>query len=185
MIRTITDYYSHEFLEDEGIIAAIFITRTQTEYRVYFYPTKDYFENIPEGGLIYQRGYHFGFTKVAPNENKVEPPDMMVGNTIVNVVKEFFESYGEENILIFHCDDFDGKKHKRAKVFDEWFMANETGECFSKHNEEIVVNELTGEDGVTTQALEYLSLIIKCSNLDSEIVLEKFQQIKQALIAGK
>lgn len=144
MIRTITDYYSHEFLEDEGIIAAIFITRTQTEYRVYFYPTKDYFENIPEGGLIYQRGYHFGFTKVAPNENKVEPPDMMVGNTIVNVVKEFFESY-----------------------------------------EEIVVNELTGEDGVTTQALEYLSLIIKCSNLDSEIVLEKFQQIKQALIAGK
>ena len=52
-------------------------------------------------------------------------------------------------------------------------------------SEEIVVNELTGEDGVTTQALEYLSLIIKCSNLDSEIVLEKFQQIKQALIAGK
>ena len=77
------------------------------------------------------------------------------------------------------------KKHKRAKVFDEWFMANETGECFSKHNEEIVVNELTGEEGVTLQDLEYLSLIIKCSNLDSEIVLEEFQQIKQALIAGK
>ncbi len=70
MISVITDYYTHEFNEEEGVTAAFFSTKTETKYRVYFYPARDFFEYIEEGKVIYDYGYYFGFTKVEPNEDK-------------------------------------------------------------------------------------------------------------------
>ena len=135
MICKINDYYSQEFNEEGGVIAANFTTKTGTKYRVYFYPAKDYFDQISEGTNLSSCGYYFGFTKVAPNEGKCEPFDARVMYTIVNVINEFFESQGKESILIFHCSDEGGndKKYKRAKMFDDWFERANTSSCFRKY----------------------------------------------------
>jgi hypothetical protein len=183
MQRTITDYYSHEFQMEEQIIVANFKTKTATEYRVYFYPAKDYFDNIPEGSKIYEKGYHFGFTKVGEHESRVEPVDFLIGNTIANIAKEFFELYGLDNILIFHCDNSDGKKEKRLRTFDAWYRCGPHDGCFKKYDEEIIVNEEI--DGQVVSDKEYLSLIIKCDHGYEDQILDEFQQLKDKMILEK
>ncbi|MCP9750465.1 DUF6169 family protein [Ferruginibacter sp. HRS2-29] len=187
MIRQIHDYYSHEFNEDDGVIAANFITKTGTQYRVYFYPAVDYFDQIQSGMRLSEASYYFGFTKVAPNEGKAEHYDPRVMNTIVNVINEFYEEQGKESILIFHCSDEGGndKKYKRAKLFNDWFERATSKYCYKKFNEEIIVNEYTGQNGEVVTDKEYMSLIIQCDNNDINKALEEFQVIKDAIISGK
>lgn len=187
MIRTITDYYTHEFNIDEGITVALFTTKTDTKYRVYFYPVKDYFDTIPEDSIISTHGFYFGFTKVEPNENKLEPIDFKVMNTIVNIVNEFFEvSVGEKILLLFHCSDEGGKtsKIKRSKRFNDCFLDCNTKNKFEKFNEELFVpHEIDGQ--IHPLDKEYLSIIIESDNADKDLVLEEFQELKNKLIAGK
>ncbi|HUZ57194.1 MAG TPA: hypothetical protein VMU83_00255 [Hanamia sp.] len=124
MIPLITDYYTHEFNEDEGVTVAFFSTKTSTKYRVYFYPAKDFFDYIKADSVIYLYGYYFGFTKIAPNEDKKEHYDPRIRNTIVTIINEFYNSKENNSILIFHCSNDWGndKKYKRAKTFDNWFL---------------------------------------------------------------
>ncbi len=186
MLRTIYDYYTYEFSEDNGIIVAYFQTKTNTGYRVYFYPAKDYFDYLIENSLIYNDGYYFGFTKVAPNEDLREPFDTRVMNTIINIIEKFYESETENTILLFHCssDWGDDKKLKRTKRFDFWFENATSKLLFEKYNEEIVVNEFESGNEIITDK-EYLSLILKKSNKNIEFILDEFQQIKNYFASGK
>lgn len=70
MIRKITEFYSYLFQEEDDISASYFQTNTGTEYRVYFYPISEYFEKLGSDTLLYQYGYFFGFTKLAPKAKK-------------------------------------------------------------------------------------------------------------------
>lgn len=70
MIRRVSAFYSYLFQEEQGITAAYFKTKTDTEYRVYFYPISEYFEKLSDETFLYRFGYFFGFTKLAPNEGK-------------------------------------------------------------------------------------------------------------------
>lgn len=126
MIRRISKFYSYLFQEEEGITAAYFRTKSETEYRVYFYPIPEYFEKINVDTSLYKYGYFFGFTKLAPNEGKKESLDFKVRNTILNIINQFFEDKGIDKILLFYCDDEDGKKIKRSNCFDIWFEMAET-----------------------------------------------------------
>ncbi len=187
MLRTIYDYYTHEFKEEDGIVVSYFQTKTGTAYRVYFYPAKDYFETLAYDSLIYNNGYYFGFTKVEPNESKKEPFDAKVMNTINNIINEFYDSEGVDSILIFHCsDDWGGdKKLKRANRFNLWFENAIGPYTFIKHNEEIIVHEFFGNDGLVLTDKEYLSLIFESTNQNQSIILDEFQQIKNKFTAGK
>ena len=42
MFRKVNDFYSHIFNSEGDIVVAYFVTKTGTEYRVYFYPARDY-----------------------------------------------------------------------------------------------------------------------------------------------
>ena len=42
MVRTISDYYSIIYQEEEGITVAKFDTKSGTGYRAYFYPLCDF-----------------------------------------------------------------------------------------------------------------------------------------------
>jgi hypothetical protein len=181
MIRKSTDFYSYLFQEEEGITAAYFQTKTGTEYRVYFYPIPEYFEKLSPDTQLYHCGYFFGFTKLAPNEGKKEPIDFRVRNTILIVISEFFEEKGIDKVLIFHCDDDDGKKSKRSNSFDLWYKMSETKTCFKKFDEEIIV---TDEYGIKIDT-DYMSLIIECENPNIELLLKEFQSLKEQLIANK
>lgn len=82
MIRRVSKFYSYLFQEEEGITAAYFRTKSQTEYRVYFYPIPEYFDKLNADTSLYNHGYFFGFTKLAPNEGKKEPLDFKIRNTM-------------------------------------------------------------------------------------------------------
>ncbi|MES1219015.1 MAG: DUF6169 family protein [Bacteroidota bacterium] len=183
MFRRISDFYTYIFSESDGIPYATFESKTGTGYRVYFYPISEYFESIKEGTLIYSHGFFFGFTKVAPNEDKIEPPDFKVRNTIIQVINDFFGEKGKESVLIFHCDGQDGKKHKRATHFDNWFDLSDNSLCFKKINEEVDIAIIT-EDGLVFDK-EYLSLIIECSNPNYDAMIEEFQSIKNSFLFDK
>jgi Family of unknown function (DUF6169) len=181
MIRKLTEFYSYLFQEEEGITAAYFQTITGTEYRVYFYPIPEYFERLSPDTQLYNFGYFFGFTKLAPNEGKKEPLDFRVRNTILVVINDFFQEKGIDKVLIFNCDDGDGKKSKRSICFDLWYEMSETKTCFKKYDEEIVI---TDANGVRVDT-DYMSLIIECNNPNVEPLLTEFQCLKEQLIANK
>lgn len=187
MIHTISHYYSHEFKEEDSIVVAYFKTKTGTGYRVYFYPARDYFGDMLNAGFISQNGYYFGFTKIHPNEDKKEPFDARIMNTINNIVNEFYESEGVKSILIFHCsgDWGDDKKVKRARRFDLWFNLVNGKFSFTKYNEEIILNNITEENSNVITDKEYLSIIVESTNPDIGIILDEFQEIKNIFIAGK
>lgn len=178
MIRTIYDYYTHEFREEGGIVAAYFQTKTGTEYRVYFYPAKDTFD-ISHDSVLYRRGYYFGFTKVSPNEDKKEAFDPRVMNTISNIINEFYESDGIECVLLFHCSGEwgDDKKLKRARRFSLWFSLAMGKYSYTKYDEEIIMPVHTDN--------EYLSIIIENTNPNIETILNEFHEIKNGFTTGK
>ncbi len=183
----IAEYYTHQFVQEEGITAANFLTNSGTKYRVYFYPAKDYFDYIEEGSIIYLYGFYFGFTKIFPNEDKKEKFDPRVRNTIVNIIIEFYESQGSNSILIFQCSDDWGKdkKFKRSKRFNEWFLSSEYASKFHKKDEIIIVHNYL-EDGTIETDKEYLSLISEIDHEFLDEALEEFQQIRDTLsVMGK
>jgi Family of unknown function (DUF6169) len=181
MIRKLSDFYSYLFQEEDGITAAYFQTITGTEYRVYFYPIHEYFDKLSPDTQLSNFGYFFGFTKMAPNEDKKEPLDFRVRNTILILINAFFQEKGIDKVLIFHCDDDDGKKTKRTICFDLWYEMSETKNCFKKYDEEIVI---TDANRVRVDT-DYMSLIIECNNPNAELLLTEFQYLKEQLIANK
>lgn len=182
MFCVITEFYSYLFQEEEQVTAAYFSTRTGTEYRIYFYPASEYFDALPGDSLLNKNGYFFGFTKLAPNEDKNEAFDPRIRNTILQIVSDFFEEVaGADKVLIFHCDDADGRKAKRSKSFGDWYESSDTSSCFLKIDETIV---LLDEHGKVVDE-DYLSLIIQCDNLEKEQIVKEFQSLKESLIANK
>ncbi len=181
MIRSVTDFYSYLFQEEEGITAAYFKTVTGTEYRVYFYPVPDYFDMLSPHTQLYHCGYFFGFTKLAPNEGKREPIDFRIRNTILVLINDFFKEKGVDKVLLFYCDDDDGKKLKRYSCFDTWYDLSETRNNFKKYDEEIIVVD---ENGVQVDA-NYMSLIIESDNPKTDLLLSEFQSLKEQLITNK
>ena len=181
MIRTSTDFYSYLFQQEQGITAVYFITNTETEYRVYFYPISEYFEGLGSDTQLFHYGYFFGFTKLAPNETKVEPLDFKIRNTILKIIEEFFEERGHENVLIFYCDNDDGKKSKRSICFDAWYLLSGASSQFNKYDEVII---FTDEYGTQIDS-DYISLIVASKNHHLQQIVEEFQLIKQQLNENK
>ena len=67
----INDFYSYIFQEEEDITAAYFTTRSETGYRVYFYPITAYFEHFQEGNLINKTGYFFDLRSCFQTKKKL------------------------------------------------------------------------------------------------------------------
>jgi hypothetical protein len=182
MVKTSSNFYSYLFQEEEGITAAYFKTKTGTEYRVYFYPIHETFDFLNSETLIYHTGFFFGFTKLKPNEDKKEPIDFCIRNTILIFIQEFFEEKGIDKVLVFYCDDGDGKKLKRFSCFESWYSSlAESKTCYKKFDEEII---LTDEHGNKID-VDYLSLIIECNNPMQDRLIFEFQSLKEDLISNK
>lgn len=181
MIRRVSEFYSYLFQEEQGITVAYFKTKSGTEFRVYFYPIPEYFERLNSDTFLYRYGYFFGFTKLAKYEGKREAPDFRIRNTILNIIEEFFNEKGIDKVLLFYCDDEDGKKVKRSKCFDTWFEMAEMKTCFKKYDEEIIIKDIDGN----LMDVEFLSLIIECENQNLELLLKEFQDFKEQLISNK
>ena len=184
MSPVVKDFYSHSFDTEEEITVAWFQTKTDTVYRAYFYPLKDYLDIVEAGTTLFEKGYFFGFTKVGENEDKKEPMDFKIRNTIINIVNEFFEE-SKECVLVFHCDNNDSKKQIRNKRFDEWFACSSTANSYLKYDETVISYDIIVPDNQVIEDIEYLSLIIKSNNPKIELAVQEFQKIKEKLILNK
>ena len=169
------------------IVVATFQTRSGTIYRTYFYPAFDY-TLIDYGQFqdfhIIKEGFYFGFTKTYEYSHIMEPIDCKVRNTIIEIVKQFFLDYGQDKILLVHCDNQDKKHGKRAKAFDYWYKLSSQTLSFTKKDEELVVNQYDIDGNLSTET-DYLSIIISNDNMNREEVLNEFQSIKETLISNK
>jgi len=141
---------------------------------VYFYPAKDFFSQIKSGSFLDSSGFFFGFTKLFPNESKIESTDLTVRNTIIKIVEE----EGKDKNFFFHCDDGDGKKSKRAIIFDKWFKSSIASSRYKKLDEQIILFNSQGNQDST----EYISLIIERNNSNIEHITIEFQLLKEDLI---
>lgn len=180
MIQKSTEFYSYLFQQEADVTAAYFKTKSSSEYRVYFYPAKEYFDQLKEGTILYRNSYYFGFTKLEPHEDKKEQLDFRVRNTIYKIIIEFFQRHGEHKILIFSYDDGDGRKAKRSLCFNNWFDMFIPADYFVKFDEEIIIaSESRAAD------IEYMSIIFQKDNSSLKEIVAEFQSLKEQLIAGK
>jgi hypothetical protein len=181
MEQNSTEFYSYLFQEEDGVIAVYFKTKTDTAYRVFFYPFYDTFDSVDTKSVLSNVGFFFGFTKLEPDEDKKEPFDFRVRNTVLLIINDFFEEKGIDKVLVFNYDAEDGKKLKRFSCFDYWYTSSKMKTYFKKFDEEIITTDDTG----MKIDVDYLSLIIESDNPQGERLLAEFQSLKEDFIKHK
>ncbi len=135
------NYYSYLREEDEeNSIFFQFITKDNNAYTVYF-KIDDYTQYIDEFPLLLQKGYSFGIRRQKFSTQRKNFSDPLVFSTIYRIVLDFFESNGNETILLYHCDHSDGKEVYRNKLFENWERKISHINALEKHSIEVQVGE--------------------------------------------
>ncbi|MFX8473968.1 DUF6169 family protein, partial [Acinetobacter baumannii] len=68
---------------------------------------------------ICKNGFLFGITKTEEFDGLIQHFDRAIKATTVDILIDFFNK-NREAILIYHCDDSDGKQYKRDQNFVKW-----------------------------------------------------------------
>lgn len=108
-----------------------FLTDQGKAYLVYTTEAEGYF---PEGTLFAAHTFMFGFRPLRDSQRSLEEMvspsqtsptaramefDPRVSDTIVSFIQELFKD--KRTVLLYVCDQTDGRQHVRAKLFDIWF----------------------------------------------------------------
>lgn len=172
-------FYSEQY--NDGSVAYTFTTKTSTEYRVYFYPACDYSDYVSQYQLLSAFGFICGITKVEPNEDKKEPFDISIKETVKLIFIDFIKANGEEAILLYHCDYHDGKQEKRNNLFKIWY--GEVRKHFELYMEDTDIT-VVDEDGRSILT-NYLGFFITDSNPNKAAIQLEFHNVKSDLIKEK
>jgi hypothetical protein len=176
----LADYY--DFAREpsgDGAVHYVFTTDTDLVYSVYFNPPdfSDYLEELP---LLSQHGCLFGFFPVDEIGSK-KSEDSGISATLYKIVEDYFNSYGDEKVLLFHCDSDDGKQQGRDKLFEKWFKKKPADLIISKDGLEV---EIEREGG--SIKTEYLGFIIHGENDELlQTVKEEFVEISAMIVSRK
>lgn len=167
--------------DDDGSVAYAFTAKTGTDYRVYFYPAKDYSDYVVPYRFLSEFGFICGITKVVPNEFKIEPFDSWIKETVKLIFIDFIEEFGDEVILLYHCDYHDGKQRKRNSLFKLWHF--EITERIAIYMEDTDITAVD-EDG-NPILTNYLGFFILEANPNKEAIQAEFHSVKSDLIREK
>jgi Family of unknown function (DUF6169) len=107
------DAYPFEIYKDEHFYA--FTTRHKARYIVKFKPSFYAFAAYP---LVANNVYEFVIALVE-KPPIILPPDERILPTISKIADDFFNT--NEKVVIYICDDSDGKGNARKRKFDGWF----------------------------------------------------------------
>lgn len=132
-------YYSYLQVEDEedGVFYQ-FITDHHIGYTVYF-KLDEYSGFVNNFPLLLKKGYAFGFRQQkfdAPVKNVNDP---LVLSTIYQIVFDFFENYGNDAILLYHCDIADSRQSHRNRLFNNWEKRVVASDLVCKYSVEIQI----------------------------------------------
>lgn len=98
-----------------------------------------------------------------------------------SLFKDFIEEFGNEIILLYHCDYHDGKQAKRNNLFKQWYC--EAKETFQVYMEDTVITAVD-EEGNSIMA-NYLGFLIVESNPNKLAIQQEFHSVKSDLINEK
>ena len=166
------NYYSFIREEDEEGIFYYFITENNLVYTAYF-KIDEYTNHINDFPLLLQNGYAFGFRRTNLNNSK-SVNDRKVFHTIVEIMKDFFSSAGEDAILLYHCDYSDQKQTARSRLFDIWDRMV-SSDKFEKYNIEVVIEKNS----------YHLGFITSIENPSLEDLKNEFDNFSYRIIQGK
>lgn len=138
-----------------------FITSKGIHYTVYFD------DDQPLGGCD---TYQFIIQKV---EHQRSPHDPKVEQTILTIVDQFFAEH--LNVLLYMCDDSDGREANRNRLFLSWFNK------FAEPGRFTICAANTVIEGTGF----YAAIIVENRNPLLETIIEDFERTAQALTAGK
>lgn len=172
------NYYSFERVEDQGSVHYVFATDFGIVYSVYFNPPdfSDYIENLPH---LSKHGRLFGFFPV--DEESEKKSDPQVSNTVCRIIEDYFGSYGNDHVLLYHCDSDDDRQGCRFRLFKLW-----------ARNASHIVDIYTGGKQVEidrpdgTKKHEYIGFIVAGEkNKALNTIQEEFIEISAFLIDHK
>lgn len=101
------------------------------------------------------------------------PHDAKVEQAILAILNEFFAEY--LHVLLYMCDDSDGREANRNRLFLAWFRKHATPERFTIR---------TASARVEGHGF-YAAIIVENRNPLLESILEDFEMTAKALTAGK
>jgi hypothetical protein len=170
-----------EFDDQDGSVSYTFTAKTGTDYRVYFYPAKDYSDYVVPYRFLSEFGFICGITKVAPNEFKIEPFDVCIKETVKQIFIDFIHQFGDKVILLYHCDYHDGRQHKRNSLFRQWHSEVKERIAIYMEDTEISTVNADGNPILTN----YLGFFILEVNPNKEAIKAEFHCVKSDLIREK
>jgi hypothetical protein len=135
------NYYSFLQEQDEdGSFFYYFGTSQNFVYTVYF-KIDEYSQYVRNFPLLLQNGYALGFRKTSLAGNLSNKSyDTKIFPTIFQIINDFFESNGNETVLLYHCDTSDEKQEKRSRLFNKWESYLEDT-FLERHSIEVRINE--------------------------------------------
>lgn len=143
------DHYPFEFIENGTSPTYFFITSDEVIYEVRFKHSPYIFKHFDD---VSSNLYEFVLapTEGSSNDKKA---DSMIGITVAEIFKHFFLS--KEKVVIYTCDNSDGREAARSRKFDQWF------EYFG--NVSFLKLNLLLIDEISTERT-YLSMILRNDN---------------------
>lgn len=163
--------YNYTFNSDSGYYS--FFTKRQIEYRIAFYEDFTLASCVSDHlklGNIYQ----ITIDKISAQP---APFDVLVSQTIKNIITAFFESI--QDALIYICDDNDKKAFQRFSTFDRWYNKSSMTSYITKLNNIIEFNS----DNETIKL--YTSLMFHKKNANIKNIEEAFNNISNTLNGEK
>ena len=144
----------------------------------------------PKGGYIFETegGIHYtiSFEEDSPiggcntfqfiiekMENVRSGYDSKVEQTILAIINQFFVEHLD--VLLYLCDDSDGREANRNRLFLSWFKKNADPERFTI---------LTANATIEGKGF-YAAIIVENRNPMLKSIIEDFETIASALTAGK
>ena len=124
-------------------------------------------DNHPVGGC---ETYQFVIQKM---EHVRSPHDPKVEQTILAIIDEFFAE--RLNVLLYMCDDSDGREANRNRLFLAWFARHAEPGRFT----------IRAASAVVEGKGFYAAIIVENRNPLIEAVIDDFESTAQALTAGK
>ena len=175
----IKDFYSYtQEKDDEDIISYSFLTSNGSLYFVYFDPYH-YVKYVNDYPNLLNPGFGFGFGR-AHKASGVWRQDALIGETIAKIVSDFIAEYGNEVVLLYHCEYLDGKQKARNKVFHDWYNDSQIKDAVIKKG--LVVN-LFDREGIETDY--FVGYLTSCHNKNSTQVEEEFSVFAEKLVTNK
>ena len=114
--------------------------------------------------------YQFVIQKL---ENNHTPYDPKVEQTILTILQEFFEEHLD--VLLYMCDDSDGREANRNRLFLNWFQKNADPGRFTIR---------TAHATIENKGF-YAAIIVENRNPLLESIIEDFENTAKALTEGK